>query len=45
MSAAVLLALVLQNVGPINAKCPVKPNQKAKAANLVVYKGRLIGLC
>lgn len=43
MSAALLLALALQ--APINAQCPVRPNQKAKPANVVVYKGRIIGLC
>ena len=37
-----LAALLLQ---PINADCPVKPGQKSRAANLVVYKGRPIGLC
>jgi len=45
MTAAVLLALALQDAGPINATCPVKPNQKARASNVVVYKGRVIGLC
>jgi hypothetical protein len=45
MTPALLLLLALQNAGPINAQCPVRPNQKAKPANLVVYKGRIIGLC
>ena len=40
--AILLAALLLQ---PINADCPVKPGQKSRAANLVVYKGRPIGLC
>ena len=38
-----VLALLLQD--PINALCPIKPGQKSRAANLVVYKGRPIGLC
>jgi hypothetical protein len=45
MSAALLLLLALQNPGPVNAQCPVRPTQKAKAGNIVVYKGRIIGLC
>ena len=43
--SALLLAVLLQNTGPINAQCPIRPNQKAKAGNVVVYKGRIIGLC
>ena len=42
---ALMLAVLLQNPGPINATCPVRPTQKAKPANVVVYKGRIIGLC
>jgi hypothetical protein len=38
-----VLALLLQE--PINALCPIKPGQKSRAANMVVYKGRPIGLC
>ena len=37
---SILLALLLQE--PINALCPIKPNQKSRAANMVVYKGRPI---
>jgi hypothetical protein len=40
---AAILALALQ--APINTQCPVRPTQKAKPANVVVYKGRIIGLC
>jgi hypothetical protein len=43
MSILLATALLLQD--PINAGCPVKPGQKARAAHAVVYKGRLIGLC
>ena len=47
--AALFLALAAaapqQNGQPINAMCPVKPKQKAKAANVVVYKGQVIGFC
>jgi hypothetical protein len=48
---ASLLALGLisfspqQNGQPINAMCPVKPNQKVKADNVVTYKGQVIGFC
>lgn len=45
MLASLLLLLAVQEPGLINTTCPVKPNQKAKPANTVVYKGRLIGLC
>jgi hypothetical protein len=41
---SLLLALALLQE-PINAFCPVKAGQKARAAHAVVYKGRLIGLC
>ena len=34
-----------QNGTPINAMCPVKPKQKARAANVLVYKGQVIGFC
>lgn len=30
---------------PINAMCPIKPNQKAKASLTVQYKGQVIGFC
>jgi len=30
---------------PINAMCPVKPNQKSKASLTVQYKGQVIGFC
>jgi len=30
---------------PINAKCPVKPAQNARAANVLVYEGQTIGFC
>jgi hypothetical protein len=43
--AILLAALLLQELPPVNAACPVKPGQKSRAANAVVYKGRLIGLC
>jgi hypothetical protein len=46
----VLLGLLLgaappQAGQPINAMCPVKPRMKARASNIVVYKGQVIGLC
>jgi hypothetical protein len=34
-----------QNGQPINAMCPVKPNQKAKADKVTTYKGQVIGFC
>ena len=48
--ALLVLALIAaaapqQNGQPINAMCPVKPKQKARAANVVVYKGQVIGFC
>jgi hypothetical protein len=42
---ALALVLALQSTAPINAACPVKPNQKARPSSVVVYKGRVIGLC
>ncbi len=46
---AVLLAIVAaspqQNGQPINAMCPIKPTLKARASNVVVYKGQVIGFC
>ncbi|MBI3855222.1 MAG: hypothetical protein HY293_05985 [Planctomycetes bacterium] len=30
---------------PINAKCPVKPNQKARNSLTVLYEGQVIGFC
>ena len=35
----------LQNGTPVNAMCPIKPNQKSKASLTVVYKGQVIGFC
>ena len=47
--AALLLAMTAaappQNGQPINAMCPIKPNQKARASSVVVYKGQVIGFC
>lgn len=46
LSFALLAALLPQQNGtPINAMCPVKPNQKARANNVLVYKGQVIGFC
>jgi YHS domain-containing protein len=46
IAAVALLALVPQQAGqPINAMCPVKPRQKARASLTVVYEGQVIGLC
>jgi len=45
-AAFALLALVPPQAGqPINAMCPVKPRQKARASLTVVYEGQVIGLC
>lgn len=45
--AALLLAVLagLPQDAPINAKCPVKPNQAARAANTLVFRGKVIGFC
>ena len=43
--ALLLLLAAVQDARPINADCPVKPGQKARAAHSVVYKGRILGLC
>lgn len=40
-----LLAAAPQAGQPVNAMCPIKPNQKAKASLTVVYKGQVIGFC
>lgn len=41
-----LLSFSPQQAGqPINAMCPVKPKQKARAATVTVYKGQVIGFC
>ncbi len=43
---AVALGLLLApQEPPINAKCPVKPNQAARAANTLVYRGKVVGFC
>ena len=41
----VVLAAAPQAGQPINAMCPIKPNQKSKASLTVVYKGQVIGFC
>jgi hypothetical protein len=41
----VVLAFAPQAGQPINAMCPVKPRQKARANLTVVYEGQVIGLC
>ncbi len=39
-------ALASRQAGqPVNAMCPIKPNQKAKASLTVQYKGQVIGFC
>jgi hypothetical protein len=45
--ALLLLALLCgaPQEAPINAKCPVKPNQAARAANVLVFRGKVIGFC
>jgi len=43
--ALALLLLAPSQESPINAKCPVKPNQAARAANTVVFRGKTIGFC
>ncbi len=40
-----LLFLSPSQQAPINAKCPVKPNQAARAANTLVFRGKVIGFC
>ncbi len=52
MSLGILLAAALsaagstpQNGDPVNAKCPVKPDQKAAADFTVNYKGKIVGFC
>lgn len=40
-----LLWLASPQEAPINAKCPVKPNQAARAANTLVFRGKVIGFC
>jgi len=46
LAGVALLGLApLQSREPINAMCPVKPRQKARASITVVYKGQVIGLC
>ena len=47
MLAAVAIAAFAapQGATPINALCPVKPKQKAKASITVTYEGQLIGFC
>lgn len=40
-----LLFLAPPQDAPINAKCPVKPNQAARAANTLVFRGKTIGFC
>jgi hypothetical protein len=42
---AVVAASPVQNGPPINAMCPIKPNQKARASITAVYKGQVIGFC
>jgi len=47
---AVLVALVAllgsaQGGEPINAKCPIKPNQKSRPNITVIYEGQVIGFC
>jgi hypothetical protein len=37
--------LPAQGAAPINAMCPVKPRQKAKASISVLYEGQVIGFC
>lgn len=47
MRTALLLVVLLapQAGQPINAMCPVKPRQKARANLTVLYEGQLIGFC
>jgi hypothetical protein len=40
-----LLLLASPQEAPINAKCPVKPNQAARAANVLLFRGKTIGFC
>jgi hypothetical protein len=39
------LAVLAPQQQPINAMCPVKPRQKAKANLTVLYEGQVIGFC
>jgi len=46
----VLVALIAllgsaQGGEPINAKCPIKPNQKSRPNITVIYEGQVIGFC
>jgi hypothetical protein len=43
--AVVALLGAAQGSEPINAKCPVKPNQKSRPNITLVYEGQLIGFC
>jgi len=43
--AAVALLGFAQGGEPINAKCPVKPNQKSRPNITVSYEGQIIGFC
>jgi hypothetical protein len=47
LAAAIALAGLLPAQGgqPINAMCPVKPKQKAKASMTLTYEGQVIGFC
>jgi hypothetical protein len=45
-AAVFFLGFAVPQAGtPINAMCPVKPKQKARASLTVVYEGQVIGLC
>jgi hypothetical protein len=43
--AVVALLGSAQGGEPINAKCPVKPNQKSRPNITVSYEGQIIGFC
>ena len=43
--AVLALTPFAQGGEPINAKCPVKPNQKSRPNITVVYEGQVIGFC
>jgi hypothetical protein len=45
MKTLLLALVVLRQAAPINAQCPVKPAQKARAANVILYEGQVIGFC
>lgn len=45
IAAAAILLACFQAGQPINAMCPVKPKQKARANLTVVYEGQVIGFC